>query len=162
MFEFVSADTSGSIFKQFGVCGFDTSTNAYKFNGSNNDLLSNITTDGTVVVLTLRVKDGVSEGEYKFALTLLERNIVDCNGTKVSFAAVDGTVNVREGLLGDVDSDGYITNADVLAIYKYIYNAQLYPLDETLGDVDKDGYVTNADVLAIYKYIYNPNLYPIG
>ncbi len=164
VFEFVSADTGNSIFKQFGTCGFDDSegVNAYKFNGSNNSFLSNMTSDGTVVVLTLKVKDGVSEGEYKLALTLLKRSIIDCDGAKVSFASVDGTVDVREGLLGDVDGDGLITNADVLMIYKYIYNAKLYPLDEAAGDVDGDGSVTNADVLMIYKYIYNPVLYPIG
>ena len=67
-----------------------------------------------------------------------------------------------EILLGDVDGDGNVTNADVLMIYRYIYNAELYPLDVTVGDVDGDGSVTNADVLMIYRYIYNPELYPIG
>lgn len=65
-------------------------------------------------------------------------------------------------LLGDVSGDGLVTNADVLAIYRYIYNAELYPLDVTVGDVNGDGYVTNADVLAIFRYIYNPELYPLG
>ena len=65
-------------------------------------------------------------------------------------------------ILGDVSGDGIVTNADVLAIYRYIYNAELYPLNVTAGDVNKDGAITNADVLAIYRYIYNPELYPIG
>ena len=76
-----------------------------------------------------------------------------------------GNVEESDGsgrsILGDVDGDGDITNGDVLAIYKYIYNSALCPLDVTVGDVDKDGDVTNGDILAIYKYIYNPLLYPI-
>ena len=68
----------------------------------------------------------------------------------------------RDKVLGDVSGDGIITNADVLMIYRYIYNATLYPLDVTVGDVNGDGLVTNADVLMIYRYIYNPVLYPIG
>lgn len=64
--------------------------------------------------------------------------------------------------LGDANGDMLITNADVLMIYRYIYNAELYPLDITVADVNKDGYVTNADVLMIYRYIYNPTLYPLG
>lgn len=69
---------------------------------------------------------------------------------------------LSDALLGDVNGDGGVTNADVLMIYRYIYNAQLYPLDVAAGDVNGDGNVTNADVLAIYRYIYNPVLYPLG
>ena len=31
-------------------------------------------------------------------------------------------------ILGDVNGDGEVTNADVLAIYRYIYNPELYPI----------------------------------
>ena len=75
---------------------------------------------------------------------------------------MDNEGNYCDGILGDVSGDGLVTNADVLAIYRYIYNAELYPIDVTMGDVNMDGAVTNADVLAIYRYIYNPELYPIG
>ena len=69
--------------------------------------------------------------------------------------------NETEVLLGDVNGDGYITNADVLEIYRYIYNQSMYPLNVEIGDVTRDGLVTNSDVLIIYRYIYNPTLYPI-
>lgn len=65
-------------------------------------------------------------------------------------------------MLGDVDGNGAVTNADVLMIFRYIYNADLYPLDTAVGDVDGNGTVTNSDVLAIFRYIYNPALYPLG
>ena len=67
-----------------------------------------------------------------------------------------------EYVLGDVDGDGYVTNSDVLMIFRYIYNPELYPLDVTVGDVDRDGEVTNSDVLMIFRYIYNSELYPLG
>ena len=67
----------------------------------------------------------------------------------------------KKTLLGDVDGDDQITNADVLEIYRYIYNPALYPLDVSVGDVNKDGVVTNEDVLLIFRYIYNPTLYPL-
>ncbi len=72
-------------------------------------------------------------------------------GVKVSFV-----------ILGDVDGDGDITNADVLEIYRYIYDHDRYPIDVEAGDVDGDGDVTNSDVLSIYRYIYDPVLYPLG
>ena len=70
-------------------------------------------------------------------------------------------MTVKKVMLGDVDGDDQVTNADVLEIYRYIYNPVLYPLDVSVGDVDKDGLVTNQDVLLIFRYIYNPVLYPL-
>ena len=64
--------------------------------------------------------------------------------------------------MGDTDNDGAVTNSDVLEIYRYIYNSELYPLPiNELADVDGDGKVTNSDVLGIFRYIYNPELYPL-
>ena len=77
-------------------------------------------------------------------------------------SAADVTGSAEHVTVGDVDGDGDVTNADVLAIYRYIYNSELYPLPVNLADVDGDGDVTNADVLAIYRYIYNPALYPLS
>ncbi len=63
---------------------------------------------------------------------------------------------------GDTNGDGHITNADVLEMYKYIYNPITYPIDyPEIADANFDGSVTNSDILLIYKYIYNPGLYPI-
>ena len=63
---------------------------------------------------------------------------------------------------GDVNCDGMITNADVLAIYKYIFNSRRYPLpSEEVADANEDRSVTSADVLMLYKTIYNPEDYPV-
>ena len=69
---------------------------------------------------------------------------------------------LSDKMLGDVDGNGSVTNSDVLMIFRYIYNPELYPLDVEVGDVDGNGSVTNSDVLAIFRYIYNPELYPLG
>ena len=64
-------------------------------------------------------------------------------------------------LAGDADGDGQITNSDVLAIFRYIYNSELYPLDISLIDVNLDGVINNSDVLGLFRYIYNPERYPV-
>ena len=92
-------------------------------------------------------------GSFKYGNVTLGREVV---------LILDGEIPEPERMLGDVDGDGSVTNADVLEIYRYIYNPALYPLDVETGDVDGDGAVTNSDVLEIYRYIYNPALYPIG
>ncbi len=63
---------------------------------------------------------------------------------------------------GDANGDGKITNADVLEMYRYIYNSTTYPIDyPEIADANFDGDITNADVLVLFRYIYNPRLYPI-
>lgn len=54
-------------------------------------------------------------------------------------------------LVGDVNGDGFITSADVTAIYNFILDG-----DETClinGDVNGDGYITSADVTSIYNIL---------
>ena len=64
--------------------------------------------------------------------------------------------------LGDVNKDGSVTSVDLLILFKYIYNSNLYPIeDERLGDANRDEEITSADVLKIFKNIYRPDLYPL-
>jgi hypothetical protein len=163
VFEFVSADMSNSIFSQVGVCGFDKTTNSYKFNAYNSSFINNVITGGELVTIKLRVKDDAPEGKYELVLKLNERNIINVDQEKIEFCSEDGAVKVFDQILGDANGDGDISNADALIIFRYIYNPTLYPIPQLLAaDVDGDGYVTNADVLEIFRYIYNPVLYPIG
>ena len=69
----------------------------------------------------------------------------------------------KSNALGDVNSDGYITNADVLLMVRYMYDGVLYPIPVfDFADVNGDGSITNDDVWEIFRYIYNPMIYPIG
>ena len=163
VFEFVSADTTTSIFDQFGACGYDAATKSYKFNGYHSDLFQDITEDGTVVTLTLKVKENVTIGQYVLAVKQMQDQIVNVEEENVTFISVDGMIDICEYVLGDVNGDGKVTNADVLRIFRYIYNATSYPMDtEAAADVNGDGKITNADVLRIFRYIYNAELYPLA
>ena len=46
----------------------------------------------------------------------------------VSAADMNESTESADLLLGDVNGDGKVTNEDVLQIYRYIYNSELYPL----------------------------------
>ncbi|MBQ8351492.1 MAG: dockerin type I repeat-containing protein [Clostridia bacterium] len=62
---------------------------------------------------------------------------------------------------GDVNGDGIVSNADVLCIFRYLYNTAEYPLAlPEMADVNGDGDITNADVLCIFRYLYNAEQYP--
>ena len=163
IFEFVSADISDSVFDSIASSAYDKSTNSYKFNGYYSDYFNDITENGAVFVISLKIKEDVECGEYELAIKLLENQIVNSNEENVKFYSVNGSVTVMDYMVGDVNGDGYVTNADVLRIFRYIYNSELYPLEFLeAGDVNGDGYVTNADVLRIFRYIYNSELYPLS
>ena len=124
--------------------------------------MNNISSDGTVVEITLKVKDGAQEGDYKISAVISERDTINVTSDLVSFISTEGIITVIDYIVGDVNGDGYIANADVLIIFRYIYDANKFPLMEKAADVTHDGCVTNADVLKIFRYIYNPELYPIA
>ncbi len=54
-------------------------------------------------------------------------------------------------IVGDVNCDGYVTSADITAIYDYLLNGDETFLDTS--DVNGDGYVTSADVTAVYDIL---------
>lgn len=56
-----------------------------------------------------------------------------------------------QGIYGDVNRDGYVTSADVTALYDYLLNGVMTFYDTS--DVNGDGVVTSADVTAVYDIL---------
>ena len=52
---------------------------------------------------------------------------------------------------GDVNGDGYVTAADVTAIYDYMLNNVTTYVDTS--DVNGDGYITSSDITAVYNIL---------
>ena len=52
---------------------------------------------------------------------------------------------------GDVNVDGYVTSADVTAIYDVMLGTDM--TFQSTADVNGDGYVTSADVTAVYDIL---------
>ena len=67
--------------------------------------------------------------------------------------AHDVTYTARYVKIGDVNLDGYINTADVVAVYSYIINGDESGIDRERADVNNDGFVNTADVTAIYYII---------
>ena len=59
-------------------------------------------------------------------------------------------ISIRN-IYGDVNLDGFVTSADVTAVYDVLLGIDL-TFEET-ADVNGDGYVTSADVTAIYNVL---------
>ena len=159
-FEYISCDVSNSIFKNCDVNVVERNEKqVISFNGNGIDTENNITTNG--VVLSIKVKVKVQSGTKTSIFTNINE-AVDCAGNNVNIKSKYGIVTVLANYLGDVNGDNEITNADVLLISKYIFNSELYPIEDlTLADINKDGKITNKDILSIKKYLFNPELYDI-
>ncbi len=59
------------------------------------------------------------------------------------------------GVRGDVNGDGFVTSADVTAIYDVLLGTDM--TFEATADVNGDGYVTSADVTAVYDILLGNN-----
>ncbi len=55
----------------------------------------------------------------------------------------------------DVDSNGHVNSADIVAIYNYITDTDSAGLSKDAADANSDGEVNSADIVAIYNYIQN-------
>ena len=54
-------------------------------------------------------------------------------------------------LNADVNGDGYVTSADVTAIYDFLLNNDNSSLVH--GDVNNDGFITSADITCVYDVL---------
>ena len=79
-----------------------------------------------------------------------------------AFPSVMGTENVvvtgtfterQTGHNGDVDGNGYVNSADVVAAYTYIIDGASSGYSKSDADVNGNGNVNSADIVAIYNYI---------
>ena len=58
----------------------------------------------------------------------------------------------------DVNKDGVINSADVVAVYNYILQGEVSGVDKADADVNSDGVVNSADATSIYNAILTPQL----
>lgn len=71
--------------------------------------------------------------------------------------AHDVTYTAHYARIGDVNLDGSVNTADVVAVYSYIISGDESGIERERADVNNDGFVNTADVTAIYYIITNGN-----
>ena len=64
-------------------------------------------------------------------------------------------VEITTSIPGDVNDDGYVTSADVTALYDYLLNNDTSTLVN--GDIDGDGHITSSDVTSVYNILLGNN-----
>lgn len=95
-FEYVEEDVTTSIFDEFGVAEYDETTHSYKVDAYSSDLFSNITSDGTILTLTLRIREDAAFGSYDITCMIDSDNTVNCEETDLTIQAGSASFEIQE------------------------------------------------------------------
>lgn len=125
--------------------------NGYKILWSN---ATNNTANGTLLTIKAEISEDAPKGEYPVTATYSAVNTIDENGKLVILNVVNGNITVRKITPGDINDDGIVTNADIVALARYLVNLTTFSEDQLIAaDFNADGKVNNADVVAMARYI---------
>ncbi len=113
---------------------------------------ANNTSDGTVALLTFKVKENAPVGSTAITVSYYYKDVYDSELAFVTFDTEDGIVEIVDYMSGDVDDDGEITNKDLGMLMRYI-NGWEIEINELAADVDRDGEITNRDLGILQRYI---------
>ncbi len=113
-----------------------------------------VTGDTTLFTITVDMTGVVyPDGEYALDLSVVDGTTVD--DEKVTFYAFDGVLTIENDYpAGDVTLDCEVTNADVVAIARYL--VELVEFNETQlinADVNEDGKISNTDLIFVVRSI---------
>lgn len=115
------------------------------------------TTNGVVVLLTFRVKEGVPVGNTAITLSYNADDVYDQNFENVGFRVENGTVEIVEYTPGDLNGDGKINNKDLGLLQQYL-NGWMVTVSEKGADANGDGKVNNKDLGLLQQYLNGWNV----
>ena len=117
------------------------------------DVLSpNNMIDGTVAVLTFKVKEAATAGDTAITLTYDPDDVYDENFENVTFATEEGVITIIEYISGDVNGDRVVNNKDLGMLRQHL-NGWDVTVDERAADVTRDGKVNNKDLGILRQYL---------
>ena len=93
-------------------------------------------------IFYVRLANTATPGEFEGSL--------EAKTSRVSaYADVEGVVNERVVMLGDVNMDGEVTIADVTTLIDYLLGGNVTPFDLDAADVNQDESISIGDVTAL-------------
>lgn len=106
--------------------------------------------EGRVVTMKFATTAGVPEGTYSLTFDNLKAGTADLVD-KIAGGDNECSFNVVHRIIGDVNCDGYVTSADITALYSYLLSNDTTYVDTS--DVNGDGVITSADVTEVYSIL---------
>ena len=101
-------------------------------------------------VFYVRLANTATSGEYE--------GTVEAKTSRVSaYADVEGIVNEKPVLLGDVNMDGEVSIGDVTTLVDYMLSGDIVQFDAVAADVNQDETISIGDVTALIDMLLNPS-----
>ena len=130
----------------------------YYLSWVNDTATENFTENGNIVILTFEILEDAPLGKTPISVSYDYDNfdIYDVNGEEVAFTTQNGTVDVANVLLGDVNGDGIVNNYDRLLLTRWLAKwpeALGKGIIEAAADVNCDGKVNNLDRLILTRHL---------
>ncbi len=114
---------------------------------------NNVNVNGTFATLKFKIADS-AEDKYvaDINVTYSEDDVFDSNYNYVDMSVVNGNVTVYEGLPGDINADGKVTNMDAIIHFRYVAKWPV-TVDEEALDVTGDGKINNVDAIQLFRFV---------
>lgn len=106
------------------------------------DWARSLTLDPSGEVFYVRLANTSAVGNFYGSITAT-------TGRVSAYADVQGTVNAKPTMIGDVNKDGSVNIADVTALIDYLLNGDGSSIDLEAANVAQDGDINIADVTAL-------------
>lgn len=106
--------------------------------------------NGTIVNLTFCVKDNAAEGNYTITLTAEEA--YNSAYEDVTFTVTNGTVTVRNVIIGDVNGDEIVNGKDGILLAQYLAGWNVTIVD-LAADCNGDGNINGKDGILLAQYL---------
>lgn len=76
------------------------------------------------------------------------------------FAMIPRKAFAADAIVGDMNGDGVVTDADAIHLLYHTFFPDEYPLNQS-GDMNQDGSVTDADAIHLLYHTFFPDEYPL-
>ncbi len=106
--------------------------------------------EGRVVTMHFTTADGTPEGEYSLSFANMKAGTPGLTD-KYAGGNEQCTFSVSTRIIGDVNCDGYVSSADITALYGYLLSGDLTFI--ATSDVNNDGNVNSADITEVYNIL---------
>lgn len=117
----------------------------------------NVNGDGVLFYLTFKISENCPAKEYDVSVSLIDnegKNFVTEKVQAIPVSFSSGSLTVRAYRLGDVDNDGEVTSADLVAVACHmIGKTTLTGKGLLAADVDGDGKITSGDCVILARYL---------
>lgn len=123
-----------------------------KFAWDGESLVDEEIKDGTIIKLSFEISESVEIGE-KLPISIECDEIYDLELDSIKIDSAQANIKVIDYMPGDLNSDGTVSTADVVALRRFIVGGYTLNVNEDAGDVNEDGKKSTADVVVIRRYI---------